>query len=739
MAALPSWAALKAKIGSRFPDNRTGEISAEDLREIQTDQADTAEAMIAAAVAEGGGGAELPPDYDAGDSLTNTANASFSPADVAEISDRVINDSVSDWAHSDNSDPLPRSKLTNAPSTGGSGLTDHQAEQLESAVEFEAALRSDVTLLNAYAITTAFSNTSYRVANQALPSAETERELEVRVGGDGTASTRFDLATLAARPTISHPAQLSAANSQVWEDANGDSYYLAHAGNGQLYFSADNPGSYTITLIDSRLNTTPYVRELPIARTTGQLPAARVDGLPSGGGDGQTAQEVAAAIQTHKDDADAHHAPPTGGQTAQQVEDAISARLTALDSIYSATFTAAQGAGQDAGNVGIFTTLPTNFAIDGTRYHVEQVFQTTADNDLWIGFDRKLPDGYAVQINTHKVALKFVQEVGGDFRYLADGAAAGTVIVGANTITIYEPLTEENFVPGGGNVGQVLEAGANGTREWANLPIPRSAINELWDRHTQGIAITNAGVASRSNPFVSTTPFVIGDKHGLVFVAVEWRIVSPVNMQLGDDRLDSFTETLTDLRSSTAYSASAVNGIRVGSVELQATNGNRIGAVDLYLAKNASDQIIFWLNHVVDGGTSSQTATSVQAVLSISVFEHDAPASSGGGGGGATLVATATGNGNNLVATGYTLPATGPLMLVRTFDQGSGRYLEITSFYRAETIRGLSALTAGTRVDVTSANKVYGPDSGALIAARTSANELLVSARGSGTIRVYTL
>ena len=74
------------------------------------------------------GPASLPPDYDVGSPLTETDNRLYSPAEVAEISGRVINDSVEQWAR-DGSTPIPAGKLGQAPA-GPSGISQGEANTL---------------------------------------------------------------------------------------------------------------------------------------------------------------------------------------------------------------------------------------------------------------------------------------------------------------------------------------------------------------------------------------------------------------------------------------------------------------------------------------------------------------------------------------------------------------------------------------------------------------------------------
>lgn len=176
-------------------------------------------------------------------------------------------------------------------------------------------------------------------------------------------------------------------------------------------------------------------------------------------------------LAAHAADADAHHVPTP--------------YVPPVDAVYTTTFTAAVGTGQDQDNTGRFTAFTDTFSIGATSYRVNQIYQDTADRDLWITFDRELPSDYHAEINGYKFPLTFVQTVSGVGARYFQSAPPGTIRVGSNTLIIYEPLTDENFLPGGGTPGQIVTPTASGGREWTEQPTVFDA--QAWETSTNNL------------------------------------------------------------------------------------------------------------------------------------------------------------------------------------------------------------------------------------------------------------
>lgn len=149
---------------------------------------------------------ELPPDYQPGtDSLTTNQHRTFSPANVAEIAEAVVEDDVEEWAR-DDSTPIPAGKLTNAPSTpgqgGGGGLTAQEATALIA----QWARAGDTSAIpESKQRTAAQTRTLIGAATTAqtglVPSLPTQNAARHFLAGDG-AFDEIDWVDIQNRPTI---------------------------------------------------------------------------------------------------------------------------------------------------------------------------------------------------------------------------------------------------------------------------------------------------------------------------------------------------------------------------------------------------------------------------------------------------------------------------------------------------------------------------------------------------------
>ena len=163
--------------------------------------------------------------------------------------------------------------LADAPDNSGiGGLTSRAIETLvrqtadarapagdvQSAKDFETALRQDVTLAAEQTIRQAASNAAERLAGKALPAAEADDEVVWTVGNHSILFKGSRLRGVSA----SNGDQLGEANALHWQpEANGDTYYLTEEAGGGLLFAADNIGDYSVTVVYSRIDLEPSSRK----------------------------------------------------------------------------------------------------------------------------------------------------------------------------------------------------------------------------------------------------------------------------------------------------------------------------------------------------------------------------------------------------------------------------------------------------------------------------------------------
>ena len=192
-----------------------------------------------------------------------------------------------------------------------------------------------------------------------------------------------------------------------------------------------------------------------------------------------------------------------------------------------------------------------------------------------------------------------------------------------------------DLVFSGGNNGQggwVLKPGIAAPWAVQGQPEPRTllAITDLHDGSATGISPPNTS-QQRINPFTAFSPtFTLTDgdnQHGIVQVdallTIGNRSSSTLSFSQTDPELKSVRITewvfVKDLRASTAYSASAQNGEMVGIWPVYVGNDKR-GDVELYLAKNAADELGYYLYYRPSTGSDN---FSTSLTLEVAFIHND--------------------------------------------------------------------------------------------------------------------
>lgn len=133
---------------------------------------------------------------------------------------------------------------------------------IEELQEFETALRKNTSVFAGVSVTIAISRAAARIGSHMVPAnIPTDTEIVITTAGGGTSSHKFDVTELLAKPVATHSAQLSDANAVTWLDSINDKYYMAREASGQLLFSADNVGTFRLSMSVDRINVTVAVDE----------------------------------------------------------------------------------------------------------------------------------------------------------------------------------------------------------------------------------------------------------------------------------------------------------------------------------------------------------------------------------------------------------------------------------------------------------------------------------------------
>ena len=305
--------------------------------------------------------------------------------------------------------------------------------------EFEQALRYDEKLLAATAVTIPNAKESVAVAipgtpTPEVPAADPDREVIWTVDGS---AVRFDLSALRAKPavTVTTTTVLDSTNSVVFS-VGSTLCMLARTAASQFLFSADRAGTYSVAITVSSIDLEPWARR---SNATAKVAAAKL---------------------------------PPPGLTQAQVDARIAALDHPVDAVASKPFTLA-GSGGRLGVVNL--ALPVT--VGGVRYTIGQVVHDSSRIVIEvtpIASVAKLGP-YHVQIGTTRLAFATARISPGDTSspdvyewkgaYPSWGAAGDKV-----TLTIYEPLGPENFVPRGadGDNGKVLKRTSTGPA-WGTL------------------------------------------------------------------------------------------------------------------------------------------------------------------------------------------------------------------------------------------------------------------------------
>ena len=182
---------------------------------------------------------------------------------------------------------IARVTITGGGGEGGGPTNDEITSLINSnpgvvrSGEFEAAMRYKRDLIRSVPVSIGVSNAAGRIAGGPLVGArEEDMFIEVTVAGD--AVHRFLQTDLLDLSTVNDSDQLGSGNSIVWTgDNSGNGYRIAHAGNGEILFSADSIGSYNLTIVADHIDLESFARR---SDTTTMIPAAKLGGGGAGAG-----------------------------------------------------------------------------------------------------------------------------------------------------------------------------------------------------------------------------------------------------------------------------------------------------------------------------------------------------------------------------------------------------------------------------------------------------------------------
>ena len=485
--------------------------------------------------------------------------------------------------------------------------------------EFEGALRYDEQLLPATAVAIASGKESVVVAipgTPKVPDADPDREVIWTVDGS---TVRFDLSALRAKPTVTVTTTtvLDSTNSVVFSVGSTLCMLARTAASetaaSQFLFSADRADTYSVELAVSSIDLEPWARR---SNATAKVAAAKL--------------------------------PPPGLTQAQ-----VDARIAALDHPVDAVASKPLTLTGSGGRLGV-VNLALRVTVGGVTYTIGQVVHDSSRIVIEvtpIGSVAKLGP-YHVQIGTTRLAFAAARFSPGDTSgpdvyewkgaYPSWGAAGDKV-----TLTIYEPLGPENFVPRGadGDNGKVLKRAAAGPA-WGTLAYSdltdrpaQMALTKLNDARITALDVTNS--LNNTDSGQALIPFSnsldLDDyRHGELHVSLTFIMSRPDALGIGFGTDNTGTHNITtivflsQLRAVAEWVAGgAIEGYELGdSVDVYMGFNLQLGYVQFYLGRNANGTVGYYWRYRGENGSRS---FAIDAHLSVSLSPTDVPAATSGG------------------------------------------------------------------------------------------------------------
>ena len=147
--------------------------------------------------------------------------------------------------------------------SGGGGLTGAQVDTriannpaVQSAERFEGALRVITPLLTSQSFTVTVANTAVAVGTALVPANEADRELVISL--PGVSAQTFQLSAFRGKAQSGPAVVLTDANSILLDGGIG--YRIGYGSNGRFVASSATPGTYSLTISDSRIDVEDFSR-----------------------------------------------------------------------------------------------------------------------------------------------------------------------------------------------------------------------------------------------------------------------------------------------------------------------------------------------------------------------------------------------------------------------------------------------------------------------------------------------
>ena len=186
--------------------------------------------------------------------------------------------------------------------------------------------------------------------------------------------------------------------------------------------------------------------------------------LPSGGMGTATPLSTAAPLP----DGTAAAGSSTSAARGDHVHPETAQAQLHADTVFTGTFTGA-ASGQDIQSGGSGSNLNQAITVGGQTASLRRVVYAGDDTQLVVifnGINLQTPlVGHAFDLNGRRYLFDkrdFISTAGGLLEYRWD-ATTGAVVVGSNTMSIYEPIDDDNLVPGGASENEIMTFDTTGS------------------------------------------------------------------------------------------------------------------------------------------------------------------------------------------------------------------------------------------------------------------------------------
>ena len=607
-------------------------------------------------------------DRDAVIAIVNDLLPSWVEMDIVPIPIAKLS-ALPQWAR-DNVTLIPAGKLSNQ--EGGAtpaqvALIVQALSRITNLEHFESALRTSGSFNHPRLLfNVAISRAAYRPAgNPSWPVDNSDQEIKVSVNPSPsgiTATATFDLTTILALQSILPSTQMGGTNAVSFAPSDGSNKFYLGRSDKEILFSADNIGSYYVSLTDTEIDIEPWAR----ISNSDPLPSSKLVNAPRAAGlsrtdvnnivDGRVAdwaeEGSAASIPANK----LGNVPATKPEFTDE-QRAVFEAFTGDDVWRPGTSDLLEVSRTGS------ATIPT---ADPNTLQYASGLTDISPRVVNRYYTIKVPNSKASLVSKGllRLAVRPAQSIRPNqslpYGYIRsdrwiEDASADTANKYYYTLVADVPVGNsiglDEFHPTEINPDRVSNfyVPASWARQGDTSPIPKSKVSVLEQLATQryssvyGASITSLNADRRFGTGSSMVAFnpaltLTSSDHGLLLVTVQWNVApdSTPRVALGDDVTGGRNIAFHEIVALDDYAVASLNGLLVDAVDVHAVSsgsrGAKQGVAGLYIGKTSTGEVGFFVNYDADSGATSVLQGNIQAHIDVFSIPSGAPAAASSGG-----------------------------------------------------------------------------------------------------------